>query len=154
MEENNKTTSDTVEPPDGIKYLPEGEVNQQSKAPVIIAITLTVVIIGLLIWGAVFLFTSDADVTSQIRDVFIIFMALESLVIGIALVILIIQIAVLTNLLQNEIKPILDTTNETVNTLRGTVQFIGDNLAEPVIKLNEYLAALKKFMDIVRPKRR
>ena len=154
MEDNQTITINPIDPNEEIKALPEGEVNGQSKATMIILIIAAIAVLGLLIWGAIFLFTSDAGVTSQIRDVFIIFMALESLVIGVALVILIIQVAILTNLLQNEIKPILDTTNETVNTLKGTVRFVSDNMAEPVIKLNEYLAALKKFMDILRPGRK
>ena len=154
MEDNNLNTSTPIVPNEEILALPESEVNGQNKATMIVLIIVAVLILGLLIWGAIFLFSSKPDVTSQIRDVFIIFMALESLVIGVALVILIIQIAILTNLLQNEIKPILDTTNETVNTLKGTVKFVSDNMAEPVIKLNEYLAALKKFMDILRPGRK
>jgi hypothetical protein len=76
-------------------------------------------------------------------------MALESLLIGVALVILIVQLATLINLLQNEIKPILNSTSETVNTVRGTVTFLSDNLAEPVIKINETLAAFKKLTDIM-----
>jgi amino acid permease len=78
-------------------------------------------------------------------------MALASLVLGIALVVLIIQLAVLINLLQNEIRPILDSTNETVNTLKGTTQFISDNITEPVIKLNQYLAMIKK---LIKPSKR
>jgi hypothetical protein len=90
------------------------------------------------------------DIPSPTRFA-IIFMALEFLVIGAALVILMIQLAVLINLLQNEIKPILNSTNETVNTLRGTVTFLSDNLAEPVIKLNQYMAGFKKLLDLLRP---
>jgi amino acid permease len=75
-------------------------------------------------------------------------MALESLLIGAALVVLIIQLASLINLLQNEVKPILKSTNETVNTLRGTTEFLSENLVEPVIKLNSYLAGLKKLFDL------
>lgn len=125
----------------------------QNSSRVWVYVLIGIIILGLLIAGSVFLFSSEAAVTSKIRDIFIIFMALESLVIGAALVILIIQIAVLTNLLQNEVKPILETTNETVNTLKGTVRFLGDNLAEPVIVLNEYLAGLKKFGEIIRPRK-
>ena len=69
------------------------------------------------------------------------------------LVILIIQLARLINLLQNEIKPILDSTNRTVSTMRGTVTFISDNLTEPVVKLNEYFAAFSevgKFFKTLR----
>ena len=104
-----------------------------------------VLIIGVLF----FLFTRTPAQTTYLRDLVIIFMALESLVIGVALVILMVQLAVLINLLQNEIKPILNSTNETVNTLRGTATFLSDNLTEPVIKLNEYLAALRKILNML-----
>ncbi len=112
------------------------------------------VIVGLLIFGLVMLLRADAATTSEVRDIFIIFMALESLVLGVALVILIVQLATLINLIQNDLKPILKSTNETVNTLRGTATFISNNITEPVIKLNEYLAGLKKLLDILRPGRR
>jgi hypothetical protein len=74
-------------------------------------------------------------------------MALESLLVGVVLVILMIQMARLTNLLQNEIKPILESTNETISTFRGTTQFLSDNLTEPVLKINEYSAGLQKLFE-------
>jgi hypothetical protein len=88
-----------------------------------------------------------ATPTGKIRDIFIIFMALETLLIGFVLVILIIQLARLINLLQNEIKPILDSTNETVSTLRGTATFLSENLTDPLVKLNSYVAALNKLVE-------
>ena len=128
--------------------------NQKNNGPKTwVFIVIGVIILGLIITGAVFLLTSEPTVTGKIRDVFIIIMALESLVIGVALIILIIQLAILTNLIQNEIRPILDTTNETVNTLRGTATFLSDNLSEPVIVLNEYLATLKKIFSLIRSKK-
>lgn len=147
--ENENTSSEIVqESPEG----PPPEDTKQQKAAIIgISIGL-IVILGGLIAFAVFLLTGDPTTTANIRDVFIIFMALESLVIGLALVILVVQLARLINLLQNEIKPILDSTNETVSTLRGTTQFLSDNLAEPVIKLNEYFAGLQSLIKILRPK--
>jgi len=113
-------------------------------------VLIALVIIGGLVAATVYLLQPGSP-TDKIRDIFIIFMALESIVIGVALVILMVQLAVLINLLQNEIKPILNSTNETVNTLRGTVTFLGDNLAEPVIKLNQYMAGFKKLLDLLRP---
>ncbi len=109
-----------------------------------------VVLLGLLIAGVVLLLGASADTTARVRDVFIIFMALESLVIGVVLVILIVQLATLINLLNNEIRPIIQSTNDTVNTLKGTVTFLSDNLSEPVIKLNETIAAIRKFLEIIR----
>ncbi len=148
MENENTPTEIQPATPEG--QSPE-DTKQQKAAVIGISISL-IVILGGLIAFAVFLLTGDNLTTARIRDVFIIFMALESLVIGLALVILVIQLARLINLLQNEIKPILDSTNETVSTLRGTTQFLSDNLAEPVIKLNEYFAGLQSFIKILRPK--
>jgi len=113
-------------------------------AGIIFAIILVVAAIGF----AVYFLLQPGSPTSTIRDIFIIFMAFESLIIGAALVVLIIQIASLINLLQNEVKPILQSTSETVNTLRGTTEFLSENLVEPVIKLNSYLAGLRKFFDM------
>ena len=112
-----------------------------------------VVILALLILGLYLLLQPTTD-TARVRDIFIIFMALESLLLGLVLIILIVQIARLTNLLQNEIKPILESTNETVNTLRGTTTFMSDNLVQPVLKLNEYLAAMTKMMTLIGLARR
>jgi hypothetical protein len=113
-------------------------------AGIISAIILVLAGIGV----AVYFLLQPGSPTSTIRDIFIIFMAFESLIIGVALVVLIIQIASLINLLQNEVKPILQSTSETVNTLRGTTEFLSENLVEPVIKLNSYLAGLRKFFDM------
>jgi hypothetical protein len=129
----------------------DSKLIQKQRRVVLMIVGAGIVLLGLLILVVVLLMNPRmAGTVSQIRDVFIIFMAFESLVIGITLVILIVQIATLINLLQNEIKPILNSTNETVNTLRGTAAFLSDNLAEPVIKLNEYLAGLKRLIDLVR----
>lgn len=123
---------------------------ESRKAPIGLIIAL-VLVAGVIITGAVLLLRADNDTTARVRDVFIIFLALQSLVIGVALVVLIVQLATLINLLNNEIRPIINTTNETVNTIKGTVVFLSDNLSEPVIKLNETIAAIAKFFQIIRP---
>lgn len=114
-------------------------------------VTAVIVVVVLLagIIGSVVLLLQPSTPTDKIRDIFIIFMAVESLLIGLVLVILIVQLAQLINLLQNEIKPILNSTNETVNTLRGTVVFLSDNLTEPVMRLNEFLAAFSQLREML-----
>jgi hypothetical protein len=99
--------------------------------------------------GAIILLLQPTTPTERIRDVFIIVVALESLVIGGALIVLIVQLATLINLLQNEIRPILNATSDTVNTLRGTAEFLGENVVEPVIKLNGYLAGLYRMLELM-----
>lgn len=108
---------------------------------VLIGIVVLVFVIGLLL-----ALLSDADQTAPrvqiIRDIFIIILAFQGILIVGALAVLIVQIGRLINLLQNEIKPILENTQETVTTARGTVEFVGSNLVGPVIRLNALLASL------------
>lgn len=111
-----------------------------------IIVVCLIILVGIIV--AIIALTEHPAVATNVRDIFIIFMAFESLIIGAALVVLVIQIAGLINLLQNEVKPILQSTSETVNTLRGTTEFLSENLVGPVIKLNSYLAGLKKFFDL------
>jgi uncharacterized membrane protein len=131
---------------------PGDELKRQRK--IVFGIVLGVVcLLAIMITGVVFLLNPGTD-TGRFRDIFIIFMALESLVIGLVLIILIVQLARLINLLQNEIKPIIASTNDAVNTLRGTSRFLSDNMVEPVIKLNEYLAGIQQLLRFVRPSRK
>jgi len=58
-------------------------------------------------------------------------------------------VATLINLLRNEVRPILHATNETVNTLRGTAEFLGESVVEPVIKLNGYLAGISRVIELM-----
>jgi hypothetical protein len=123
---------------------PEGE---RKRRLAVIGISVgALIVIAALITGAVLLFRNPAT-AENVRDVFIIFMALEFMLIGVALVILIVQLAVLITMLRHEVKPILDATNETLNTVRGTTAFLSENLVDPVIKLNSYLAALTQVVE-------
>ena len=121
-------------------------------------IILGVVIVLLLIVGlivAVTVMINNPAQTETFRDIMIIFMAFESLIIGLALVIMLVQLARLTNLLQYEIRPILEATNETVGSLRGTTQFLSDNLVTPVVKASSSFAALRRAIELFgfsRPK--
>ena len=89
-----------------------------------------------------------------IRDVVIIFLAFESILIGLVLVLLVIQLARLTALLQDEIKPILDSTHETVSTLKGTTKFLSSNLVDPVMKASSSYAAVREALNWLRPGRK
>ncbi len=108
-----------------------------------------VLVLALLIAFVVYLL-SPGTPTDRIRDIFIIFMALEGLVIGVALLVLVVQLAVLINLIQHELRPILDSTTQTVQTLQGTATFLSEHVAEPVIKLNETVAALGAIVTALK----
>lgn len=151
MSENPTNTLETHDADKAEKIDAQPELTPEIK-PVLAIVIGALILVGLIV-GLFFLARAEGQVVSQVRDIFIILMALMMVVIGVALVVLIIQLANLTNLLQHEIKPILNSTTDTVNTLKGTVRFLSDNVSEPVIKLNESLASIKKLVDIFRLKR-
>ncbi len=89
-----------------------------------------------------------ADVTlGDVRDLFIILLALESLIVVGLLIWLILELRGLTNLLKNEIKPILTSAKETVSTVRGTTNFVSTNMVAPIIKAQSYMAGLRAIVD-------
>jgi hypothetical protein len=132
------------------------EAEKQQRAIAIWGVVFLVLLLAGIITAIYFLLRPEtaAEQVGRIRDIFLIFMALESLLIGAALIVLIVQVASLINLLQNEVRPILQATTETVNNLRGTAEFLGENVVQPVIKLNGYLAGLQRVIELMGIKRR
>jgi len=129
------------------------EQERKQKTMITSVIAGAVFILILLVVSIILLLQPGAP-TAKIRDIFIIVVALESLVIGVALIVLIVQLASLINLLQNEVRPILNATNETVNTLRGTVEFLGEEVIEPVMKLSGYMADLTRMLELMGIKKK
>ena len=130
---------------------PPASEQQQKYIIIAIVVGIIILLVSILLIGFLLQPTTPTD---KIRDVFIIVVALESLVIGVALVVLIVQLASLINLLQNEVRPILNATSETVNTLRGTVEFLGEEVIEPVMKLSGYLAGLNRMLELMGIKKK
>jgi len=149
-------TQKTYTPPSPEELAARAEQDKQMKRIMTGVIIGAVIILAFLI-VMIYLLVRPAtpvEVVSRIRDVFIIVVALETLVIGVALIVLIMQLASLINLLQNEVRPILHATSETVNTLRGTAEFLGESVVEPVIKLNSYLAGMQRMLELMGIRRK
>lgn len=123
---------------------------KQSKRYVIYIIA-AVLLLGITaaLFFAIVAMIQNPDQTETIRDIVIIFMAIEMLLIGLTMVVLLIQLARLTTLIQTEIRPILDSTNDTVSTLRGTTRFLSNNLVRPVIKANSAAAAIQQVLRLI-----
>lgn len=101
-----------------------------------------VVVVALLIWLIIWLANNYAPQLEAIRDIFIIMLALSScgvLLVGILSVIMLIR---LINMLEFEIKPILEKTQETIGTVQGTTRFVSQNVVKPTIRLTGYAAGL------------
>jgi hypothetical protein len=83
------------------------------------------------------------------RDIAIIIVAFESIVIGILMTILVIQIIRLIRLLREEILPIINSTQETVGAVRGTATFVSDHVVEPVVKVSSYAAGVRRGFTVL-----
>lgn len=120
---------------------------------VIFAAVAAVIVLLALLGLAIYALLQPNTPTERIRDIFVIVVALETLIIGVALIVLLLQLASLINLLQNEIRPILHSATETVDSLRGTTDFLGETVVEPVIKLNSYVASVRRVLELIGLKR-
>jgi hypothetical protein len=87
-----------------------------------------------------------AVVVGLLRDAAIVFVAFETLLIGVLLIVLMWQMQSLVVLLRDEIKPMLEAANDTLATVRGTTQFVGHNVVSPVIKWSGYLSGLRRIV--------
>jgi hypothetical protein len=117
-------------------------------AGVIALVSFTIVLIV-----AAVLIAANAGTTAPhvevVRDLLIIVLALIMLVIGAAITVLLIQIARFVNLLTNEVQPLIETTTDTVKTVRGTAQFISKHVTEPVIATAGALGGIAKVVGDV-----
>jgi hypothetical protein len=143
----NEESTEYILPED--EYVPVPPSDEKSRVWVIASVLLLLLVITGVVF-AVISMVNNPDQTETIRDIVIIFMAVESLLIGLVLIILMIQLARLTTMLQNEVKPILDSTSETLNTLRGTTNFLSDKLVNPVVKANSSIAAIMRAIELLR----
>lgn len=113
---------------------------------VMIAAGVLILLILLVFVAALLIARGNVDqlgpIIEIIRDLVIIFLALEGILIIMALAVLILQVARLINLLQNEVRPVLKNTQETIQTAKGTVEFVGDTVIEPVIRASAFMSAM------------
>lgn len=74
--------------------------------------------------------------SATIRDIAIIIIAVQTIIIGVLLAVLIWQIWRLVKIIQTEVRPIIEDAQATVNTVRGTATFVSNNVVTPVIQTN------------------
>lgn len=111
---------------------------------------LGIVILLPLIIGILVAVIADPEPTAirfgMIRDIVLIVLAMQGILVVLALVTLILQVARLVALLQNEVKPIIDDTKEAAQTAKGTAQFVGRNVTQPVISAKSFVFGFGVFV--------
>lgn len=108
-----------------------------------------IVLALLLIAGVLWLANTFPAQIEALRDIFVILLALGSCLSGIAAIILMVMVIRLVNMLEFEIKPILEKTNETLGMVRGTTGFVGTNVVQPAIKASSYLAGVRRGLKVL-----
>lgn len=120
-----------------------------SRLPVALGVIGILLLTGLFIWGIFWAATQHPDIIEALRDIVIIALALGSCLFGIAFIIMLVMIIRLVNMLEFEIKPILQQTNETINTLKGTTTFVSQNVVKPVTKASSYAAGVRRGLKVL-----
>lgn len=111
----------------------------------VVALVLFAALIWLIIWAA----NNHPGAVEAVRDIAIIALALQSCLFATILVIMLVMITRLVNMLEFEIKPILEKTNETVGMVRGTTTFVGENVVKPVTKATAYAVGVRRGLRVL-----
>lgn len=115
-----------------------------SRIYVVLGVIAALALMGLIIWGVIALANNYAPQIEAIRDILIIGLALMSCVFAIVVMLLLVMVIRLVNMLEFEIKPILEKTNETIGMVRGTTTFVSENVVKPVTKASSYAVATRR----------
>ena len=111
----------------------------------VVGLVFFILLVALIVWLA----SNYAPELEAVRDIFIIALALESCIFGVLLTIMLIMLVRLVNMLEFEIKPILEKTNETIGMVRGTTTFVGENVVRPAIKGTAFMAGLRRGLRVL-----
>ncbi len=114
------------------------------------AIFAAVVVVVILSLAALiyFLFVNPAA-TATLRDIAIIMLALESVIVTLLLMGTLFFLWWIILILKDEIIPILESTGETVNRVRGTTAFVSDTVVSPLIKASSYVAGVRRALKVL-----
>ena len=123
-----------------------------SRKPAIIAGVAALVILIVLIAFGVLLF-NNPTATATLRDIFIILLGVEMMVIGLLMAVLLIALVYvalklydLTQFVENELRPMLDRADDAIRAVHSRTVFITDTAVKPVIEVMSYLSAVRSVL--------
>jgi hypothetical protein len=145
MEELEEVASTEPTVPASPEPIPEESNNTGRIIATVIGVVALLVLISALLYGMV----SHPILTSILRDISIIVLALVTIVTGIFLAIMLIQLQALIVLLRDEIYPLLQSINQTADTVRGTTTFVSDAVVSPMINVASYASGLRQSLRIL-----
>ncbi len=89
-------------------------------------------------------------VSATVRDIAIILVALEILIMNGLLVLLIWQVWRLVKMIRDEMKPVIKDSQETVGTVKGSAEFVSTSFISPLISTSSRLAGILRSVQVIR----
>ena len=90
-----------------------------------------------------------AGVIDEVRDIVIILLAVESLIIGGVTLFLLYQMIMLLTLIREELIPLIQSAQDTVNSARGTTVYISRKIVVPSAKAATTVARLQTMARVL-----
>src|SRR3974377_594193 len=119
---------------------------QMRRRMMLIGIGIAVIAVLILLAFAVLI---AAGVIGVVRDVVIILLATESLIIGGVTLFLLYQVIMLVTLLREELIPLIQSAQETVNSARGTTVYVSRQIVVPTAKAATTMARLQAMARVL-----
>jgi len=123
-----------------------------SRLPALVAVAFAVVLVaGTIVFG-IFMFRSPTT-AATLRDIFLIVLGVQSMIIGlllvallVAIVYLVLKLYELVHFFQSELRPIMQQADDTVRTVRSRAIFISDSAVRPIVEVMACVSAVKSII--------
>jgi hypothetical protein len=119
---------------------------QMRRRMILIGIGILVILVLVLFSFALMIAAGVIDI---VRDVVIILLATESLIIGGVTLFLLYQMIMLVTLLREELIPLIQSAQETVNSARGTTVYVSRKIVVPTAKATTTVARLQAMARVL-----
>ncbi len=130
-----------------------------SRKPAIIAAIVVLVILAAFVVVGVLLF-NHPSVAAVLRDIFIILLGIQSMIIGLLMIVAVVALIYvalklydLIQFVENELRPMLERADDAVRTVQSRAVFVSDTVVKPVIEVMSYVSAVRSIIrTFTRPR--
>lgn len=121
------------------------QLTQKQKTLIGMGIAIAIALLIFVLWYMI----THPVFTAAVTDIWIIILALVVLVMNVFLIIMLWQVIRLIDFLLFELKPVLESLQETSSTVRGTATFVTDEVSSPIIEASAKAAGVKGSLRFV-----
>lgn len=126
--------------------MPSNLLTTKRKILIGVAVVVVIALIALTTW----LLYTHPGFTATSSKIAIIILALVLLIMNLAMIFMLWQIIRLIDFLLTELKPVLNSVQQTAGTVRGTTEFVSDEVTNPIIDVSAKAAGIKGSLRFIR----